>query len=165
MGDNGRDKSMEDLEEIPEDAAYTVLDDDRREELDSMLDLKVVGIELEVWDEDEDEDEEEPDGEPALFDCDLFLDEGQALELYAAAVYPDPEGDPTKGVDPIFEVVGKLVDDELALLDYQQADDEGGLLLAFGRNEEVRMVVLANEWMVSEWEADEEEEDDEAGEA
>jgi hypothetical protein len=161
MSDNGRENSIENLEEMPEETAYTVLDDERREELDSMLDLKVMGIELEVWDEDEEDSGEEP----TLFDCDLFLDDGLALELYAAVAYPDPEGDPVKGADPIFEVVGKLVDDELALLDYQQADDEGGLLLAFGKDEEVSLVVLANEWMVSEWEADYEEEGGEATDA
>jgi hypothetical protein len=160
MGDNGRENPIEDLEEMPEEITYTVLDDERRQELDSMRDLKVLGMELEVWDETEEDSGEEP----TLFDCDLFLEEGQALELYAAVVYPDPEGDPVQGADPIFEVVGRLVDDELALLDFQQADDEGGLLLAFGKDEEVCMVVLANEWMVSEWEADDEEEGDEADE-
>lgn len=161
MSDNGKENLVEEPEEMPEETAYTMLDDERREELDAMIDLKVLGIELEVWDE----AEEDPGEEPTLFDCDLFLDEGQALELYAAVAYPDPEGEPVKGADPIFEVVGKLVDDELALLDYQQADEEGGLLLAFGKDDEVRLVVLANEWMVSEWEMDEEENDDEEGEA
>ena len=149
MSDNGKDIPIEEMEEMPEEEiTYTLLDDERREELDAMIDLKVLGIELEVWDEDEDDS----GGDPALFDCSLFLDEGQALELYAAVAYPDPEGGPVKGADPIFEVVGKLVDDEMVLLDYQQADEEGGLLLAFGKGDEVRLVVLANEWMVSEWE-------------
>jgi hypothetical protein len=157
MSDNGKDTPIEEPEEMPEETAYTMLDDERREELDAMIDLKVMGIELEVWDE-----EEEDSGEaPTLFDCDLFLEEGQALELYAAVAYPDPEGEPVKGADPIFEVVGKLVDDELALLEYQQADEEGGLLLAFGKDEEVLLVVLANEWLVSEWETDEGEEEGE----
>jgi len=157
MSDNGKDTPVEEPEEMLEETAYTMLDDERREELDAMIDLKVMGIELEVWDE-----EEEDSGEaPTLFDCDLFLEEGQALELYAAVAYPDPEGEPVKGADPIFEVVGKLVDDELALLEYQQADEEGGLLLAFGKDEEVLLVVLANEWLVSEWETDEEEEEGE----
>ena len=157
MSDNGKDTPIEEPEEMPEETAYTMLDDERREELDAMIDLKVLGIELEVWDE----EEEDPGEEPTLFDCDLFLEEGQALELYAAVAYPDPEGEPVKGADPIFEVVGKLVDDELALLEYQQADEEGGLLLAFGKDEEVLLVVLANEWLVSEWETDEEEEEGE----
>jgi hypothetical protein len=159
MSDNGKDIPIEGLEEMPEEeeVTYTALDDERREELDAMIDLKVVGIELEVWDEDEEGSGEEP----SLFDCDLYLDEGQALELYAAVAYPDPEGEPIRGADPIFDLVGKLVDDELALLDYQEADEEGGLLLAFGKDEEVSLVVLANEWMVSEWEADDEEEGDE----
>ena len=161
MSDNGKDNPIEEPEEMPEETAYTVLDDERREELDAMIDLQVLGIELEVWDE----EEEDLGEEPTLFDCDLFLDEGQALELYAAVAYPDPEGEPVKGADPIFEVVGKLVDDQLALLEYQQADEEGGLLLAFGKDEEVRLVVLANEWMVSEWEAGEEEEEGEDDEA
>jgi hypothetical protein len=163
MSDNGKDTPLEEPEEmLEEEVTYTALDDERRKELDDMIDLQVLGIELEVWDEDE--DEEHSDEEPTLFDCDLFLDEGQALELYAAAAYPDPEREPVKGADPIFEVVGKLVDDELTLIDYQQADEEGGLLLAFGKDDEVRLVVLANEWMVSEWEADSEEDSEEAGE-
>jgi hypothetical protein len=161
MGDNGKDNPIEMPQEMPEEmleeTAYTALDDERREELDAMLDLQVLGIELEVWDE----AEEDTGEEPTLFDCDLFLDEGHALELYAAVAYPDPEGEPVKGADPIFEVVGKLVDDELTLLEYQQADEEGGLLLAFGKDEEVLLVVLANEWMVSEWESDDEGEEDE----
>jgi hypothetical protein len=158
MGDNGKDTPFEEPEEmLEEEITYTALDDERREELDSMIDLHILGIELEIWDEEEEDSEEDS----ALFDCDLFLDEGQALELYAAVAYPNPEGEPVKGADPIFEVVGKLVDDELALLDYQQADEEGGLLLAFGKDEEVRLVVLANEWMVSEWEADYADEGDE----
>ena len=162
MSDNGRDSPFEEPEEmLEEEVTYTVLDEERREELDAMIDLQVLGIELEVWDEDEEDSGEEP----TLFDCDLFLDEGQALELYAAVAYADPEGEPAKGADPIFEVVGKLVDDELALLDYQQADEEGGLVLAFGKDEEVRLVVLANEWMISEWEADSEEDGDEDEEA
>jgi hypothetical protein len=162
MSDNGRDTPFEEAEEmLEEEVTYTVLDDERREELDAMIDLQVLGIELEVWDEEEEEDSGEA---PTLFDCDLFLDEGQALELYAAVAYADPEREPAKGADPIFEVVGKLVDDELTLLDYQQADEEGGLLLAFGKDDEVRLVILANEWMVSEWEADfAEEGDEEAG--
>jgi hypothetical protein len=163
MSDNGRDTPIEEMEEISEEEfTYTELDDERREELDAMIELKVLGIELEVWDEEEEGSGEE---DPALFDCDIFLDEGQALELYAAVAYPNPEGEPVKGADPIFEAVGKLVDDELVLLDYQQADEEGGLLLAFGKNEEVLLVVLANEWMVSEWEADMEEGEDEEDEA
>jgi hypothetical protein len=161
MSDNGKDIPIEGLEEMPEEeVTYTTLDDERREELDAMIDLKVEGIELEVWDE----DEEDSDEEPSLFDCDLYLDEGQALELYAAVAYPDPEGEPIRGADPIFDLVGKLVDDELVLLDYQQADEEGGLLLAFGKDEKVSLVVLANEWMVSEWEADYEEEGEEGDE-
>jgi hypothetical protein len=163
MSDNGRDNPVEEIEEMSdEDFTYTELDDERREELDAMVDLKVMGIELEVWDAEEEESGEE---DPTLFDCDIFMDEGQALELYAAVAYPDPEGEPVRGADPIFEAVGKLVDDELVLLDYQQADEEGGLLLAFGKNEEVRLVVLANEWMVSEWEADMEEGEEEEDEA
>jgi hypothetical protein len=163
MSDNGKDNPIDEMDEMTEEEfTYTELDDERREELDAMVDLKVMGIELEVWDAEEEGSGEE---DPALFDCDIFMDEGQALELYAAVAYPDPEGEPVKGADPIFEAVGKLVDDELVLLDYQQADEEGGLLLAFGKNEEVRLVVLANEWMVSEWEADMEEGEEEEDEA
>lgn len=161
MSDNGRDEIPDEFEEL----AYSELDDERREELDSLLDLRVLGIELDVWEEPADQGPATPE-EPMIFDCDLFLEADQALELYAAVVYTNPEGEPVKGADAIFEAVGKLVDDDLALIDYRQADDEGGLALAFGKDDEARVVLVANEWMVSEWEADleGEEPDEDVGE-
>ena len=170
MSDNGRDETYDDLEETSEVFAYTELDDERREELDGLLDLKVLGMELDVWEESTGGEAGGPSAspeEPVIFDCDLFLEEDQALELYGAVVYVDPEGDPVKGSDAIFETVGKLVDGELALIDYRQADEEGGLALAFGEDDEVGLLLVANEWMVSEWEAEPEgeEEGDEADES
>jgi hypothetical protein len=171
MSDNGRDESYDDLEESAEVFAYSELDEERRQELDGLLDLKVLGMELDVWEESAGEEAGAASPSPeesVIFDCDLFMEEDQALELYGAVVYVDPEGDPVKGSDAIFEAVGKLVDGELALIDYREADEEGGLALAFGEDEEVRLLLVANEWMVSEWEAELEgeeggDEDDESG--
>jgi hypothetical protein len=80
-------------------------------------------------------------------------------------VYPDPEGEPVVGVDAMFAAVGRLADDNLELIDYGDADEEeGGIALAFGRLEKVEMVLVANAWMVSDWEPDEDEEfEDEEG--
>ena len=124
-----------------------------------MMGLKVLGLEL--YEESlGDEEEEEPvkSEDRVFFDCDLYLEDNLALELYVAAAYPDPEQDPVTGMDQIFEIVGKLADDKLELIDYGEADDEGGLALAFGVDEQVSLVLVASVWMVSEWEPDEEEE-------
>jgi hypothetical protein len=48
----------------------------------------------------------------------------------------------------------------MELMDFDQADDEGGLYVAFGRDDEVEQVLVAGAWMVSEWEAEEEEEEE-----
>jgi hypothetical protein len=60
-------------------------------------------------------------------------------------------------MDAIFDAVGRLADDKLELIDYGEADEEGGLALAFGKGEKVEVVVVASAWMISEWEPDEEE--------
>ena len=65
----------------------------------------------------------------------------------------------------MFAAVGRLADDNLELVDYGEADEEeGGIALAFGRGDNVETVLVANAWMVSDWEPDEdaEFEDDEA---
>ena len=98
MSNNSKDEEFDDLEESLDDDLYTQLDDDRRAELNEMLGLAVLGIEL--WDESlGDEEDAEPVKPEArvFFDCDLYLDDNQALELYVAAAYPDPEKDPVYG--------------------------------------------------------------------
>lgn len=158
MGTNGFDEQPEGYDDMGEDDLYYALDDDRRAELNEMVGLKVLGIEL--WEESiADEEEEQPVApeERMFVDCDLYLDDNVALELYVASVYPDPEGDPVVGVDDIFAAVGKLADDNLELVDYGEADEEeGGIALAFGRGENVQLVIVAQAWMISDWEPDEE---------
>ncbi len=157
MSKNGKDEEIEMDEESLDGELYTELDDERRAELDEMVGLRVLGIEL--WEEslgDEEDAEPVKPEERVFFDCDLYLDENLALELYVAAAYPDPDGDPITGMDQIFDIVGKLADDKLELIDFDQADDEGGLALAFGEGENVTLVLVASGWMVSEWEPDEE---------
>ncbi len=163
MNHNGNEDQVEGLEaDSDAEELYTELDDDRRAELDDLIGLKVVGLEL--WDEslgDEEEGQPTPPEARVFFDCDLFLDDHLALELYVAAAYPDPEGDPIQGIDQIYDVVGKLSDDGLELIDYDQADEEGGLALAFGAGDKAELVLVASAWMVSGWEEEEDEEEDE----
>jgi len=59
-------------------------------------------------------------------------------------------------MDAIFEAVGRLADEGLELIDYGEADDEGGLALAFGKGEQVELVLVCGAWMVSDWEPEEE---------
>jgi hypothetical protein len=159
MSTNGKGEDLEDLDEImTDDEFYTELDDDRRAELEEMVSAQVLGVEL-YEDSMGDDEEAEPVTPEArtFFDCDVYLDNNQALELYVTTAYPDPDKDPVQGLDAIFDALGRLADNKLELLDYGQADDEGGLALAFGHDEKVEMVLVAGAWMVSEWEPEDEE--------
>jgi hypothetical protein len=160
MTNNGFDEPLEEYEDIDEDELFYELDDDRRAELNEMVGLKVLGIEL--WEEsivDEEEDQPPSAEERVFVDCDLYLEDNVAIELYVASVYPDPDGEPVIGVDAIFAAVGRLADDHLELIDFGDADEEeGGLALAFGIGDEVKTVLVAQAWMVSDWEPDEDEE-------
>ncbi len=163
MKNNGTEEEIQDSDEVSEDELYVELDDDRRAELDDMVGLKVLGLEL--WEESIGDEEEggvvDPE-ERTFFDCDLYLEDNLALELYVASAYPDPKSDdPIVGVDAIYEAVGKLADENMTLMDFDQADDEGGLYVAFGINDQVKLVLVASAWMISEWE-EEEEGDEEA---
>jgi hypothetical protein len=162
MVNNGLDDQLEDYDDMGEDELYYELDDDRRAELNEIAGLKVLGIEL--WEESiADEEEEQPPApeERVFVDCDVYFDDNVALELYVAAVYPDPDGEPVSGVDNIFAAIGRLADDNLELVDYGEADEEdGGIALAFGRGDNVQMVLVANAWMVTDWEPDEDDEDE-----
>lgn len=160
MNDNGMEEELEGFEESLDDELYNELDDDRRAELNEMLGLTVLGIEL--WEESLGDEEDAEPVKPAdrvFFDCDLYLADNQALELYVAAAYPDPEKDPVTGMDAIFDIVGRLADDKLELVDYGEADEEGGLALAFGKGDTVELVIVASAWMISEWDPEEEDED------
>ncbi|MBM4458423.1 MAG: hypothetical protein FJ011_11750 [Chloroflexi bacterium] len=156
MSNNGRDEQFEEFLEDEDQELFTELDDQACEELDQLVGLKAVGIEM--WEAtEEDEEEPIPAEEQIFFDGDIFLEDGLALELYMAAAYPDPEGEPIMGIDAIFDAVGRLADDHLELIDFDQADDEGGLAVAFGASDDVKLVLVASAWMVSEWEEEEEE--------
>ncbi len=145
MVNNGVDDQLEGYDDMGEDELYYELDDDRRAELNEIVGLKVLGIEL--WEESiADEEEEQPPApdERVFVDCDVYFDENVALELYVAAVYPDPDGDPVTGVDNIFAAIGRMADDNLELVDFGEADEEdGGIALAFGRGDDVQVVLVA----------------------
>ena len=159
MSQNGlHDDDMDDDMEMSDDELYTELDDERREEVNELIGLRVLGVE--VWEESLGDDEEDipKPADRVFFDCDLFLESNQAIELYVTAAYPDPEADPVVGMSGIYDVVGKLADGNLELIDYGEVDEEGGLALAFGHDEHVHLVLAASAWMVSEWEPEESDE-------
>ncbi len=136
---------------------YTELDDDRRAEFDELVGSVCWASSCTKirWVMKKRKSPVKPETR-VFFDCDLYLDNNMALELYVTSAYPDPDGDPVVGVDAIFEALGKLSDEKLELIDYGQADEEGGLALAFGHADKVAMVLVSSAWMVSEWEAEEE---------
>ncbi len=162
MSQNGlHDDDMNDMDdeiELSDDELYTELDDERREEINELIGLRVLGVE--VWEESLGDDEQDipKASERVFFDCDLFLETNQAVELYVTAAYPDPEADPVVGMSGIYDAVGKLADGNLELIDYGEVDEEGGLALAFGHDEHVHLVLAASAWMVSEWEPEESDE-------
>lgn len=159
MSTNGLEAEFEGFEEFDEGEYYTRLDEDREAELNELVEekLKVLGVEL--YEDTEDEEEEEPvkPEERIFFDCDLYLEDNQALELYYAIAYTDPEGEPIAGIDNIFELVGRLADEGMQIIDFGEADEEeGGLALAFGNGDDVKIVIACEAWMITEWEPDEE---------
>ncbi|MCX7706377.1 MAG: hypothetical protein N2204_00015 [Anaerolineae bacterium] len=156
MSKNGQADDYTDFD-LMQDELYTELDDDRRAELDQLIGLKVLGVELyeDSLGDDEEESPVSPDAR-VFFDCDLYLEDNQALELYVTSAYPDPDADPVVGLETIFDTIGRLADEKMALVDYGEADEEGGLALAFGHGDKVEMVLVCSAWMVSEWEAEEE---------
>ncbi len=163
MKNSNTNDNQEEIDDTDEgfDELYTELDDNRRAELDPLLGLKILG--LEIWDEslgDENESEPVKPEDRVFFDCDLLLEDSVALELYVSTVYPDPDADPVAGMDQIFDAVGRLADDGMELLDYDQADEEGGIALAFGHGEKSELILVASAWMFSEWEPDESPEDE-----
>jgi hypothetical protein len=168
MAKNGKDDDMLEMDEgmeMPSDELYTELDEERRAEIEELIGLKVLGVE--IWEDSLGDDEDKPPkaNERVFFDCDLFFEENQAVELYVAAAYPDPDGDPVTGLNAIYDALGELADAEITLLDYGDVDEEGGLALAFGHGDHVHLVLAASAWMVSEWEADGESESDEESES
>ena len=158
MKDNGQGDDFEEMDMLSDDVLYTILNDDRRAELNELFGLQVARVEL--WETSLGDDEDGPPVKPearVYFDCYLLLDENQALELYVTSAYPDPDGDPVAGMDAIYDAVRILADESLELVDYDQADEEGGLALAFGRDNDVNLVLVASAWAISEWEAEPEE--------
>lgn len=167
MNDNTDDEFevFEDSEEGFEDELYTVLDDDTREELYEMMDMEVVEVSL--WEDSIGDDEETEPITPenrTCFDCDILFDGGLVLELYVASLYPDVRQGPLQGMDQIEAALNRLPGEGLKLIDFQPADEEGGLALAFGKGENVQLVLTATAWMVSEWEEEGEEKEEDSEE-
>lgn len=157
MSKNGVEEEFEGLEEF-DGEYYTRLDEDREAELNELVEerLKVLGVELYEDTEEESEEPVKPE-EQIFFDCDVYFEDNQALELYYAVAYTDPEGDPIAGIDAIFELVGRLADEGMHIIDFGEADEEeGGLAIAFGAGDSVKVVIACEAWMITEWEPDEE---------
>ena len=155
-------EAFEGSDEGFEDNLYTVLDDDTREDLYEIMGMEV--IEVSLWDESiGDEEDQAPivPEERTYFDCDILFDGGLVLELYITSLYPDARQGPLQGMDPIAAALSRLSDESLELVDFQPADDEGGLAMAFGKGKDVHLVLTAAAWMVSEWEEEEEFEEEE----
>jgi hypothetical protein len=158
MNNNGTGDELENFEMLSDDTLYTTMNDDRQAELNGMIGLQP--LEVKLWETSLGDEDDAPPVKPeerVFFDCDLMLEDGQVLELYVTTAYPDPDGEPVTGMDAISDAISAIANDSLEFLDYDQADEEGGLALAFGKDDDVKMVLVASAWAVSEWETEAEE--------
>lgn len=140
------------------DTPYTAVDDEMYAELVELAGQQVVHIEL--W---EDSVLDELAAQPAVagqdsFDLDLYLDDGVYFELYSAAGYVDPEGEPLVGHETVQTILLEQMRRGLWLREV--AVDEGdALVLVLGDNpaeppaaeQSPRLYLAIAGWLIEEW--------------
>jgi hypothetical protein len=140
------------------DTPYTAVDDELYEEVAELAGQKVVHVA--VW---EDSVLDELATRPAVtgqdsFDLDLYLEDGVYFELYSAACFVDPEGDPLAGYENVQSLLLDLMHRGLWLLEV--AVDEGEALVLVlgdspaelpGDKQAPRLYVAIAGWLIEEW--------------
>ena len=130
---------------------YTVVDDDLYDELSQLAGQKVVHVE--VWEDSlstELEGEGVEAGEQASFDIDLYLADGAYFELYSAACYDSPDGDPWQGLDAVSGRLTAVARQGLTLQEVAvDEEDQLVLVLAYAGGKQLYLPVAA--WLIEEW--------------
>jgi hypothetical protein len=119
--------------------------------VDTVEGEKVAGLAL--WEESlaDDEGAEVSPDERDVFDMDLYLENHRYLEIFAAYVFTDPEGDALRGLDQLGKMFSRLIErglwlDEIAVTE----DDE--LVLILSRNQQPQLYLNVGGWTVETWE-------------
>ena len=130
---------------------YTAVDDELYDELSQLAGQKIVHVE--VWEDSLStalEGEEVAPQEQASFDIDLYLADGAYFELYSAACFDSPDGDPWQGLET---VSGRLIAaaKQGAALQEIAVDEEDQLVLvlAYAGGKQIYLPVAA--WLIEEW--------------
>lgn len=122
-----------------------------QELVDSVEGQKVAGLAL--WEEslaDEEGAEVAPDRRD-VFDLDLYLDNHLYLEIYAAYIFSDPEGEALRGLDRIGKMFASLIDRGL-WLDEIAVTEDNELVLILSRNQQPQLYLNVGGWSVEPWE-------------
>jgi hypothetical protein len=112
---------------------------------------KVVGLAL--WEESlaDAEDETVPPAMRDVFDFDLYLENNLYLEIYAAYIFNDPEGEPLRGLEQIGKIFSSLIEEGI-WLDEIAVTEEDELVLILSRNHQPQLFLNVGGWTIEEWE-------------
>jgi len=157
---NGTDNQEQTVVLDMEDVLYTELNDENFAELAGLEGSMVVGVSF--WDSSiaDDLDAEPPsEANRTLLDLDVYLDDNVLLELFGSALYRSPEEDPLVGMEAMEAALVDLVDSECTLDEVAETED-GGPVLVFAVEDQIKLIISVGAWAVSDYEElpDEEEE-------
>jgi len=117
---------------------------------------------LALWSDsiaDEELGEEVPEEERVFVDFDLYLEDQNLLEVYAATVYRDVNDEPLTGFDEIASALGEITEHG-AILSEVTTDEEDGLVLVFATEDNEAIIVAPSGWAIGHWDELPEEEEE-----
>ena len=128
---------------------HSEITDEIWNELISLEGIQVVALTL--WDETFGQAEGFIQVDNATVDFDVYLANRLMLELYGASLYPDPESFPLKTYDRIAHVLQTMVETG-SILEEVALDEADELVLIFAGPEIGSLYVVAQGWILEEWE-------------
>ncbi len=141
-------------------AIQTELDPVMLAQLQELEGKMVQGLAL--WSDsiaDEELGEEIPEEDRVFVDFDLYLEDQNLLEVYAATVYRDVNDEPLTGLDEIASALGNIAE-QGAILSEVTTDEEDGLVLVFATGDDQALIVAPSGWVIGHWDELPEEEDE-----
>ena len=143
---------------------YTSVDDELYDELQGLIEQRIVRVE--VWEESLADALAENSADPATtpaslaqqtaFDLDLYLDDGIYFELYGTVCLPNPEAEPLQGLETVTTQLDKLVTRGLWLVDVA-VDENDALVLVLGVDNQAQLYLVVSGWLLEEWDEVEDE--------
>lgn len=86
----------------------------------------------------------------ALFDLDLYLEDGLYFELYGVACFDDPDGEPWQGYAGAQARVAALIGGQAHLVEVA-VDEEDGLVLVLAGGNGAPAFLAVGAWLAEEW--------------